>query len=176
MQFLSSISIQNEYKDREVTFAHFQILLQTISIAGQLLLTMGKRRDGRRIMIEFLIWLDDKDIIDMDQERLIIGWTRWHDFLNLNDVLSLPEFGSLQAIFGYKNHLIVMEFQGLLTSHAVESPFCRGRFSNDFCSVEKANKGHSRISGRKFTKISDYVFLVLVIFLQDREILAYFCL
>ena len=80
MQFLSSISIQNEYKDREVTFAHFQILLQTISIAGQLLLTMGKRRDGRRIMIEFLIWLDEKDIIDVDQGRLIIGWTHLHYF------------------------------------------------------------------------------------------------
>ena len=45
-----------------------------------------------------------------------------------------------------------------------------------FCSSEKAKKGHSRISEGKMTKISDFVFFIWVIFLQKREIFAYFCL
>ena len=45
-----------------------------------------------------------------------------------------------------------------------------------FSSSENAKKGHSRISEGKMTKISDFVFFIRVIFLQNREISAYFCL
>ena len=39
-----------------------------------------------------------------------------------------------------------------------------------------AKKRHSWISDEKMTKISDFVFFIWVIFLQKREVFAYFCL
>ena len=55
--------------------------------------------------------------------------------------------------------------------------FCRSPFLHGFWSSKKKQKrGHSRISEEKKTKISDYVFFIWVIFLQRREIFAYFCL
>ena len=57
-----------------------------------------------------------------------------------------------------------------------EPLFCRGPFLHCFCPSEKAKSAHSRISAEKMKKISDYVFFILVIFLQRRETFAYFCL
>ena len=54
--------------------------------------------------------------------------------------------------------------------------FARALFLHDFRRFLGAKKGHSRISEEKMTKISDFVFFIWVIFLQKREIFAYFCL
>ena len=49
-------------------------------------------------------------------------------------------------------------------------------FLHDFRRFLGEKKGHSRVSEEKMTKISDFVFFMWVIFLQKREIFAYFCL
>ena len=58
----------------------------------------------------------------------------------------------------------------------VGSFFCGGPFLRGFWSSKMQKKGHSRISEEKMTKISDFVCFIRVIFLQKREIFAYFCL
>ena len=49
-----------------------------------------------------------------------------------------------------------------------------------FCTVllvrKSKKKGHSRIPEEKMTKISDYVFVISIIFQQERERLPYYCL
>ena len=49
--------------------------------------------------------------------------------------------------------------------------FCRAPFCTVSAPPNKQKKGRLR----KVTKISDYVFFILVIFLQKTEIFAYFC-
>ena len=54
------------------------------------------------------------------------------------------------------------------------APFLPGRFFHDFRPSEKTKKGHTRISEEKMTKISGYVFFIWFIFLEKREMFAYF--
>ena len=58
----------------------------------------------------------------------------------------------------------------------MEGPFCTffARFS--LVRKKKQKKRHSRIFEEKMTKTSDYFFFIMVIFLQKKEIFAYFCL
>jgi len=57
VRLISGLSVKHEYKNKDfedVSPTHQQLLIQTIAIAGQLLLIIGKRSDGRRLLMEVL--------------------------------------------------------------------------------------------------------------------------
>ena len=68
---MANISVRKEYKNKaRVSSKHFQLLVQSISITGQLLLVLGKRQDARRIIMEFLHWSDIYKEEFLDEERV----------------------------------------------------------------------------------------------------------
>ena len=72
--------------------------------------------------------------------------------------------------------LIQLVFQNIQWGPFFHPFFAGALFCTVFAPPKKLKKGHSRISEEKMTKISDFVFFIWVIFLQKREIFAYFCL
>ena len=99
-----------------------------------------------------------------------------HEQLKSNGIFSKKNFDKNPTIvfelFAFPAGKISIPFlvRGYFHSFFWKSPFLHG-----FCSSEKAKKGHSRISEEKtITKISDFVLFIWVIFLQKREIFAYF--